>query len=59
MITVTCIDNRDAEDFLREGKQYQAIKSNGENLTIKRDDNGTELTTLTCRFELYVSPKSL
>ncbi|WP_156395407.1 hypothetical protein [Paenibacillus sp. Root52] len=55
MITVTCIDNREAGDLLTEGKEYQAISSDGENITIKNNNNGNELPTLTCRFELYVS----
>ncbi|OMF76758.1 hypothetical protein [Paenibacillus glucanolyticus] len=55
MITVTCTNNEFAEEFLTEGEQYQAISSNGEDLTILRDDTGTELTTFTSRFELYVS----
>lgn len=56
MIRVTCIDNREAEDFFTVGEHYEAIESNGEEITIENDDNGDEHTTHTCRFELYVSP---
>ncbi|WP_145052697.1 hypothetical protein [Paenibacillus xylanexedens] len=58
MIKVTCIDNREAEDFLTEGSQYLATESDGDEITIQSDDNGKEFTTLAARFSLFIEPKT-